>query len=65
MNPLNWKPKTWRRLVYALNGLGTPIVAYAVAKGWIGPLELALWGAEVAASSTLAGVKASDPGDGR
>lgn len=49
-------PKWVRALVYALNVLGTPVVVYARAKDWIGDLELALWGAEVAAGFTLAGL---------
>lgn len=51
-----------RVAVYVLNIVGTPIVMYARAKGWIGDLELNLWGAEVAAAFTLAGLNVSRPG---
>lgn len=46
-----------RRIVYAFTAIGTPVVIYAKAKGWIGDLELALWGAEVTAISAMAGIK--------
>lgn len=42
--------------VYAVTVLGTPLVAYANSKGWIGQDEVQLWAAEVAAAGTLAGV---------
>lgn len=61
MNPLKWQPKTRRQVIYAFNALGSPVVAYALARGWISDLELGLWAAEMAAGFTLAGVKAADP----
>lgn len=45
-----------RRAVYWLNVLGTPIVTYLLAKELIGTLEVALWGAEMTAVFTLAGL---------
>lgn len=52
----------WVRLaVYLVTGLGTPIVMYALAKGWIGELEATLWGAEVAFAMTVAGLNATRP----
>lgn len=60
LNPARWRPKTRRRVVYIVNGLGTPLVTYAYGKGWIGMAEVTLWGGEVAAAFTLAGVKAED-----
>lgn len=52
-------PQRLRLALYVLNVLGTPVVVYALAKGWIGELELTLWGAEVAAAMTLAGLNVS------
>ncbi|GAA4075809.1 hypothetical protein ACFFOS_27935 [Nocardioides kongjuensis] len=49
-------PRRVRIALYLLNVLGTPVVVYARAKGWIGDLELALWGAEVTAAMALAGL---------
>ena len=56
-------PHRLRLALYVLNVLGTPVVVYARAKGWIGDLELTLWGAEVAAAFALAGlnVTAGEP----
>lgn len=51
--------RRWRIVVYVVNAFGTPVVMYARAKGWIGDLELNLWGAEVAAAFTLAGLNVS------
>lgn len=45
-----------RVAIYLINIVGTPVVAYALAKGWIGELELTLWAAEVTAAMTLAGL---------
>ncbi len=49
-------PRRLRLALYLLNVCGTPVVVYALAKGWIGQLELTLWGAEVTAAMTLAGL---------
>lgn len=49
-------PRRYRLGLYVLNVLGTPVIAYALAKGWIGELELSLWAAEVTAAMTLAGL---------
>lgn len=56
-------PRRLRLALYVLNVFGTPVVVYALAKGWIGDLELTLWGAEVTAAMTLAGlnVGSGDP----
>ena len=51
---------TKRRAIYAATAIGTPVVVYARAKGWIGDHELALWGAEGTAGSGLAGIKTTD-----
>jgi hypothetical protein len=52
-------PKVLRIAIYVLNVLGTPLVVYALAKGWIGELELTLWGAEVTAMAAMAGLNVS------
>ena len=49
-------PSKWRVAIYVLNVVGTPVVMYARANGWIGDLELNLWAAEVAAAFALAGL---------
>lgn len=49
-------PRRGRIALYLVNVLGTPLVVYAVAKGWIGDLELTLWGAEVTAAMAVAGL---------
>jgi hypothetical protein len=49
-------PPPWlRATLYIATAVGTPVVLYAQAKGWIGDLELTLWGAEVTVVSALAG----------
>jgi hypothetical protein len=50
---LNLPPKV-RWVLYVLTLVSAPIVAYALAKGWIGSLEVTLWSAEVAVISGLA-----------
>lgn len=56
-------PRWARAVVYAANLLGTPVVVYSVAKGWIGDLELTLWGTEVTAAFALAGLNIPAPLD--
>ncbi len=55
-------PRRARVLIYLANVIGTPAIAYALAKGWIGPLEVTLWGAEVAAVMALAGLNVKSDG---
>lgn len=52
-------PRRVRAAIYVTNMVGTPVIAYALAKGWIGPLEVTLWGAEVTAAFGLAGLNAT------
>lgn len=52
---LNPSPKV-RVLLYILTALGTPVVAYLLSKEVIGTLEVALWSAEVAVVSAMAGL---------
>lgn len=51
--PIN-VPYKIRAMLYALTALGSPLIAYLLAKGIIGGLEVTLWSAEVAVVSTLA-----------
>lgn len=59
MNP----PRLARLIVYGVNALGSPVVAYCLARGWIGEMELALWSAEVTAAFALAGLNVPEPRD--
>lgn len=49
-------PSRVRAAIYIITALGTPLVAYLVAKGTIGELELNLWAAEVTAVNIMAGL---------
>lgn len=40
-------PYKLRIALYVFTALGTPIIAYLSAKGYLGELEVALWSAEV------------------
>jgi hypothetical protein len=53
-------PSKLRVALYVLTVLGTPAIAYANAKGYIGATEVSLWSAEVAAVSAIAAFKATD-----
>lgn len=55
-------PASVRIALYVLTLLGAPVVVYLRARGIIGDLELALWGAEVSAVSALAAFHVP-PGD--
>lgn len=61
MRELDWPPM--RRLVYVGNVVLTPVVGYLFAKGYIGELELTLWGAEVTAVMALAGYNTNTADD--
>lgn len=56
---LNVPPKV-RAALYVLTALGTPLIAYLFAKGFIGELEVTLWAAEVTAVNALAALNVSD-----
>ncbi|GAB3776814.1 hypothetical protein FB382_004340 [Nocardioides ginsengisegetis] len=47
-------PRSVRAALYLLTALGTPVALYLQAKGYIGDLELALWGAEVTVVNGIA-----------
>ena len=47
-------PPRVRAGLYVLTALATPVVAYLFAKGFIGELEVVLWGAEVTAVNAMA-----------
>lgn len=53
--PLN-PPRLVRAGIYIANVIGAPLITYAFAKGWIGDLEVTLWGGEVTAAFLLAGL---------
>lgn len=53
-------PYKGRAALYIITAIGTPIVAYLFAKGFIGTLEVSLWAAEVTAVSALAGLNVKD-----
>lgn len=50
-----------RAIVYIVTLVGTPFVFYLHAKGFIGQLEVNLWGAEITAAGTLALVNIDEP----
>lgn len=50
-----------RQIIYVVTAIGTPIVAWLNARGWIGDLEVSLWSAEVAVVGGLAALKTGDP----
>ena len=43
-----------RAALYVLTAVGTPVVVYLQAKGYIGDLELILWSAEVTVVNGIA-----------
>lgn len=47
-------PYKIRAALYVLTAIGTPLVAYLLARDIIGDLEVALWSGEVAVVSALA-----------
>ena len=56
-------PRRVRAALYVANLIGTPVVAYALAKGWIGTLEVTLWSAEAAVTFGLAGLNTPPPSE--
>lgn len=52
-------PRRVRAAIYLANLFGAPVVAYAFAKGWIGELEVTLYGSEAAAAFLMAGLNTS------
>lgn len=51
-------PHRVRAAIYLATVIGTPVMVYLQAKGWIGPDEFILWGAEVTAVSGMAALNA-------
>lgn len=49
-------PYKVRAALYVLNAVGSPVMAYLLAKGVIGNLEVTLWAAEMTAVFALAGL---------
>jgi hypothetical protein len=54
-------PHQVRVALYVLTALLSPVMVYLMAKGYIGTLEMALWGSEVTAVSLMAGFNVSLP----
>lgn len=54
-------PSKVRAALYVFTALGTPIVAYLLAKGIIGELEVALWSGEVAVVTSMAALNVTIP----
>jgi hypothetical protein len=52
-------PYRVRAALYIITAVGTPVVAYLLAKGTIGTLEVSLWSGEVAVVSALAALNVS------
>lgn len=52
-------PYKIRATLYALNVIGSPVMAYLLARGVIGTLEVGLWAAEMTAVFALAGLNTS------
>jgi hypothetical protein len=51
-----------RLFLYIFTAVGTPVVAYLKAKGYIGDLEMILWSAEVTVISGLAALNVKSQG---
>lgn len=49
-------PYKVRALLYVANAVGGPVMAYLLARGVIGTLEVTLWAAEMTAVFALAGL---------
>jgi hypothetical protein len=49
-------PYKVRALLYVINAVGSPVMAYLLAKNIIGTLEVGLWAAEMTAVFALAGL---------
>ena len=47
-------PSKYRKIIYVITAVGSPIVAYLALKGIIGDVEVSLWTAEVTVAAALA-----------
>lgn len=47
-------PYKVRAALYVFTAVGSPVMAYLLAKGFVGELEMVLWSAEVTAVAALA-----------
>lgn len=52
-------PANIRAALYVLTAVGTPVVAYLLAKGVIGNMEVTLWSAEVTIVNAMAALNVS------
>lgn len=53
-------PHRIRATLYVITAIGTPVVAYLLARGVIGELEVALWSGEVAVVSSMAALNVTN-----
>lgn len=56
-------PSQVRVVLYVLTALGTPVIAYLLAKGIISELEVGLWSGLVTAVSGMAALNVSSSSD--
>jgi hypothetical protein len=56
-------PYKVRAILYIANAVGSPLMAYLLAKGIIGTLEVTLWAAEMTAVFALAGLNVTKTDD--
>lgn len=56
-------PSQVRVMLYVLTALGTPVIAYLLAKGIISELEVGLWSGLVTAVSGMAALNVSSSSD--
>lgn len=57
-------PSKVRFAIYVFNGVGSIVVAYLVAKNYIGDPEAVAWTALSAFTSTMAALNVSNPDEG-
>jgi len=56
-------PSKVRAVLYVITAVGTPFMAYLLAKGTVGELEMTLWSGEVAVVSAMAALNVQNPKD--
>jgi hypothetical protein len=57
-------PPVARFVLYLLSAIGTPVVGYLLAKGYIGEAETALWGGLVVIVNAIAASNVTEPYSG-
>ena len=56
-------PNRVRAVVYIVTAVLSPVMAYLLAKGYIGQLEMSLWAAEVSVATGLAALNTDVKGN--